>query len=55
MRQHIDAIGRGTAGLAVLTLSLTLVAIGNWSGVLALFVGIALGVANAEEIREFFR
>lgn len=53
-RQRMDDISKATAGLAVLFLLLALAAVGDWSGVLALFVGIALGVANAEDIREFF-
>lgn len=52
---NIDEMGRGTAVLAALALILGLAAVGNFSGVVALFLGIALGVANAEYIREFFR
>ena len=48
------SIDKATAGLAVLALLLALAAIGDWSGAVALFVGIALGVANADEIRRFF-
>jgi hypothetical protein len=54
MKNHIDYISKGTASLAVLALLLVLAAVGDWSGVVALFVGIALGVANSKEIREFF-